>query len=154
VAFGRPQEAVVSVGLALVVGVVLALIALPFYNAAYGVTTGGVAGVVSKALVDEVLLRLFLVTVVVWVGVRELGLTEAKAVGLAIGAAALVQVVMYLPGVLAVGFPTTASAVGFMVVTALVPALALGMLYWRRGFATAVMAHATALGALFLIVGA
>jgi hypothetical protein len=153
VAFEGRGKAVVSVGIAVGVGVLMALMALPFYTAAYGVTTGGVAGVVSGALVDEVLFRLFLVTAVAWVGLRHFGLTEGKAVGLAIAVAALAQVLIYLPGVLAIGFPSTATLVGFVTVTALVPAVAFGVLYWQRGFGTALVAHATALAALLLVVG-
>jgi hypothetical protein len=153
VAFGGRSRALVSIAIAVTVGVVLALMALPFYTATYGVTTGGMASVLSGALMDEVLFRLFLVTAVAWVGLREFGFTEAKAVGVAVAVAALAQVLIYLPGVLAIGFPSTATLMGFLAVTALVPALAFGVLYWQRGFGTAVVAHATALVALFLIVG-
>jgi hypothetical protein len=153
VAFGGRGSALMSVVIAVGVGVLMALLALPFYTAAYGVTTGGVAGVVSGALVDEVLFRLFLVTAVAWVGLRHFGLTEGKAVGMAIGVAALAQVLIYLPGVLAIGFPSTATLIGFMMVTALVPAVAFGILYWQRGFGTALVAHASALAALLLVVG-
>jgi hypothetical protein len=153
VAFGGRGEALVSIGIALAVGIGLALIALPFYTTAYGVTTGGLAGVVSGALVDEVLFRLFLVTAVAWIGLREFGFTEGKAVGVAVAVAALVQVLIYLPGVLAIGFPSMATLLGFVLVTAVVPAVTLGILFWRRGFGTALVAHATALVALFLIVG-
>jgi hypothetical protein len=154
VAFSGRGSALASVGIAMVVGVVMALIATPFYTAAYGVTTGGMAGVLSGALVDEVVFRLFLVTAIAWVGLREFGFTEAKAVAVAVAVAALAQVLFYLPGVLAVGFPSTATLLGFVAVTTLVPAVAFGVLYWRRGFSAALVAHATALGILFLIVGA
>jgi hypothetical protein len=154
VAFGGRSTALVSVGIAVGVGVVMALLALPFYTTTYGVTTGGLAGVLSGALMDEVLFRLFLVTAVAWVGLREFGFTEAKAVGVAVAVAALAQVLIYLPGVLAIGFPSTAMLLGFVLVTALVPAVAFGVLYWQRGFGTALVAHATALLALFLIAGA
>lgn len=154
VAFGGRSAALVSMGIAVVVGVVMALIALPFYTTAYGASTGGLAGVLSGALVDEVLFRLFLVTAVAWVGLREFGFTESRAVGVAIAVAAMAQVLIYLPGVLAIGFPSTATLLGFVAVTAAVPAVAFGVLYWRRGFGTAVLAHATALTALFLVVGA
>jgi hypothetical protein len=153
VAFGGRGSAVASIGIAVVVGVVLALMALPFYTATYGVTTGGLAGVLSGALVDEALFRLFIVTAVAWVGLREFGFTESKAVGVAIAVAALAQVLIYLPGVLAIGFPSMATLMGFLAVTAVVPAVALGILYWQRGFGTALVAHATALAALFLIAG-
>jgi hypothetical protein len=44
----------------------------------------------------------------------------------AVAVAALAQVLIYLPGVLAIGFPSTATLLGFVAVTALVPAVALG----------------------------
>lgn len=153
VAFGGSGQAAVSVAIALVVGVAMALIALPFYEAAYGVGTPDMVGAVGHALVDEVLLRLFLVTVVAWALLREFGMTEARAGALAVAVAAAVQVLIYLPGVLAIGFPTVTTAVGFLAVTVLVPAVAFGVLFWQRGFGSALVAHATALGALMLIVG-
>lgn len=153
VAFGGKGSAVASVAIALVVGVVMALIALPFYQAAYGVTAPDVAGAVGTALVDEVLLRLFLVTAVAWVLLREFNMSETGAAALAVAVAAGVQVLIYLPGVLAIGFPSVVTVVGFTAVTVLVPAVAFGFLYWSRGFGTALVAHATALGALLLIVG-
>jgi hypothetical protein len=152
-AFGGRGSAVASIGIAVGVGVVLALMALPFYTTAYGVTTGGVAGVLSSALVDEALFRLFIVTAVAWVGLREFGLTEGRAVGVAIAMATLAQVLIYLPGVLAIGFPSTGTLLGFVAVTAVVPAVAFGVLFWQRGFGTALVAHATAMAALFLIAG-
>jgi hypothetical protein len=154
VAFGGRGRALASIGIAVGVGIVLALMALPFYTTAYGVTTGGLTGVLSGALVDEALFRLFIVTAVAWVGLREFGFTESKAVGVAIAVAALAQVLIYLPGVLAIGFPSATTMLGFLAVTAAVPALAFGVLFWRRGFGTALVAHATALAALFLIAGA
>jgi hypothetical protein len=153
VAFGGSGNAVVSIAMALVVGVVMALIALPFYQAAYGVSTGGIATVVSTALVDEVLLRLFLMTGVAWLLLREFDVSAGRAAALSVGVAAGVQVLLYLPGVLAIGFPSAGVTAGFLAVTALVPAVAFGLLFWRRGFGTALVAHATALGALLLIVG-
>jgi hypothetical protein len=153
VAFGGRGRAAVSVGMAVAVGVVMALIALPFYQAAYGVTVGHPAGVLSTALVDEVLLRLFLVTGVAWLLLREFDMKEGRAAALAVAVAAGIQVLIYLPGVMAIGFPSAVTALGFLTVTALVPAVAFGLLFWRRGFGTALVAHATALGALLLIVG-
>lgn len=153
VAFGGKGNALVSIALALVVGVGMALIALPFYEAAYGLSTGGIATAIGTALVDEVLLRLFVVTAVAWLILREFDVSAGGAVGLAIAVAAGVQVLLYLPGTLAIGFPNVGVALGFLAVTALVPAVAFGMLFWRRGFGTALVAHATAMAALLLIVG-
>ena len=152
-AFGGKGNAMVSVAMALVVGVVLALIALPFYGPASGVHPSGLATVVSTALVDEVLLRLFLLTAVAWLLLREFHVSAGRAAGIAVVVAALVQTLIYLPGVLEIGFPSAATAVGFLAVTALIPAIAFGWLFWKRGFGTALVAHATALSALLLITG-
>jgi hypothetical protein len=153
VAFGGRGHAVLSIAVALLVGVALSLLALPFYQAAYGTGTGGLLGAVTTALVDEVLLRLFLVTTVAWVLLREFHLDAGKAGLLAVAVATVAQVLIYLPGVLAIGFASAATAVGFVAVTVVVPSVAFGVLFWRRGFGTAVVAHATALAALLLIAG-
>lgn len=152
-AFGGKGNAVVSVTIALVVGVIMALIALPFYEAAHGVQPTGIVAAMSTALVDEVLLRLFLMTGVAWLLLREFQVEAGRAAALAVIVAAAVQGLIYLPGVLQVGFPSPVTAVGFLAVTALVPAIAFGWLFWKRGFGTALVAHATALGALLLITG-
>lgn len=152
-AFGGKGNAVVSVTVAVVVGVIMALIALPFYETAHGVQPTGIAAALSTALVDEVLLRLFLMTAVAWLLLREFQVDAGKAVVVAVLVAAAVQGLIYLPGVLQLGFPSPVTAVGFLTVTALVPAIAFGWLFWKRGFGTALVAHATALGALLLIAG-
>lgn len=152
-AFGGKGNAIVSISIALVVGVLMALIAMPFYGAASGVHPTGIVAALSTALLDEVLLRLFLMTGVAWLLLREFQVSAGRAAALAIGVTALVQGLIYLPGVLQIGFPSPVMALGFLTVTALVPAIAFGWLFWKRGFGTALVAHATALGALFLIAG-
>ncbi len=152
-AFGGKGQAVVSIAIALVVGVAMALIAMPFYGAAAGVHPTGIAAALSTALLDEVVLRLFLMTGIAWVLLREFKVSAARAAVLSVVAAAVVQGMLYLPSALEIGFPSPVTAFGFVAVTALVPALAFGWLFWKRGFGTALVAHATALGALFLIAG-
>ena len=152
-AFGGKGNAVVSLAIAVAVGVVLALIALPFYEATNGTYPSGIAAALSTALVDEVLLRLFLMTGVVWLLLRELNVSSGRAAAMAVIVVAVVQGLIYLPGVLQAGFPSTAVAMGFLTVTALIPAVAFGWLFWKRGFGTALVAHATALGALLLMAG-
>jgi hypothetical protein len=66
--------------------------------------------------------------------------------------ASAVQALLYLPGVSAVGFATQSAAFAFRAVTVVMPALVFGLLYWKRGFGTAVLAHATALLALALMI--
>ena len=150
--FGGRGEAVVSVAIAVVVGVVMALIALPFYTGT-GVHPAGLASAVGVVLVDEVLLRLFLMTGVVWLLLREFQIDRGRAAVVAVVVAAVAQGLIYLPGVLRIGFPSAMTAAGFLTATALVPALAFGWLFWKRGFGSALVAHASALGALLLIVG-
>ncbi len=152
VAFGGKGSTAVSVAVAVLVGVGMALIALPFYQGDYVLPASTVAGVLSTALLDEVLLRLFLVTAVTWVLLRELKIGSGRAAALAVAAGAAVQVLIYLPGVLAIGFPSASMTAGFLATTVAVPAIAFGLLFWRRGFGTALVAHATTLAAL-LIVG-
>jgi hypothetical protein len=53
---------------------------------------------------------------------------------------------------MALGFPSTVAAAGFVLVTVLVPALAFGALYWTRGLGSALVADATAVTALALMV--
>jgi hypothetical protein len=66
--------------------------------------------------------------------------------------AAAVQVVLYLPGVLALGMPSWIATLGYVLLAVLVPALAFGFLYTRRGFSAALAGHAAALIALALLV--
>lgn len=152
-AFGGRGQALASIAIAVLVGVGMALIAMPFYRSAYGIGTSSMASVLSTALLDEVLLRLFLVTAVAWVLLRQFDMKAGGAAIVAVGIAALVQTLVYLPGVLAIGFPSVTTAIGFTALTVLVPAIAFGVLFWRRGFGTALVAHATALGALLLMAG-
>jgi len=144
----------------LVVGVVLSLIALPFYQAplslsAHATATGTVGAMVvalSQALLDEVLLRVFLVTGLVWLLLSWHNVRSQQASLYAVVIAALAQVVLYLPGVLALGLPSWLATFGYVVAAVLIPALAFGFLYTRRGFAAALAGHAAALIALTLLV--
>jgi hypothetical protein len=130
---------------------------VPFHSAAF--TTIGTAGPVgdvvlmtSRALVDEVLLRLFLVTAVTWMLLRHFEQPAGRAAVSAVLVAALAQVLMNVPGVREIGFTTTFGASAYVTVAVLLPALVFGMLFWKRGSATALVAYATALIALALLV--
>jgi hypothetical protein len=63
-----------------------------------------------------------------------------------------VQAVLYLPGVTAIGFASATTTAAYLAVTVLLPAMVFGVLYWKRGFATALLAHATALLAIMLMI--
>ena len=65
---------------------------------------------------------------------------------------AVVQVALYAPGALAIGFPAWTGTVGFLATAAVLPAIAFGALYWKRGFGTALIADMTALIAVLLLV--
>jgi hypothetical protein len=155
--FGRAPRTYVSIAIGLGAGLALGLLALPFHKAAFTTAAavgpmGSVVHVLSRALVDEVLLRLFLVTGVVWMLVRWNATSAPKAALVAVLLAALVQAVLYLPGVNGIGFPTFGASAGFMAMTVVLPALAFGAIFWKRGFATALLAHATALLAVTFMI--
>lgn len=152
--FSRGKSAIVDGALGLSVGLVVGLLAVPFHpTAGILVPSAGetLIAALSLALVDEVLLRLFVVTTVAWGFLRWHRIQKEEAAVAAVGVAALVQVVLYLPGVTAIGFSTTLGAVGFTLVAVLIPAVVFGALYWARGLGTAVLAHATALASMALI---
>lgn len=141
-------------GLGVLVGLVLGVLAIPFAGTAVVTATGPAGAVVtalSQAVVDEVLLRLVLLSSVVWMLLRWQRVRPMEAVGAAILLTALIQVALYTPGVLAIGFPSGVTATGFLLVTVLLPALAFGTLYWMRGFGSALAADATAMVAIALL---
>ena len=146
-----------DVGLGMLVGLVLGLIAAPFAvpaalpaaasNGAYG----ALATSVGQALLDEVVLRLFLVTGVMYLALRWRRLGRSEAAVTSIIAASLVQLALYAPGVMAIGFPTALAALGFSIALVLIPALVFGTLFWKRGLGAAIAADATALAVLALL---
>ena len=152
-AFDKPARALPGVVAGLVAGVVLALIALPF--AATGRAEAGPAGAlvigISAALFNEVLLRLFVVTAVAALVLRVNAGRRQEAVGIAVMVAAAVEVLLHVPGVVMIGFPTVMGAAAFMLTAVVIPAVTFGVLFWKRGLTTAVVAHATALTALALL---
>lgn len=151
---GEGRSAVTGIAIGLAAGGVLGLLVLPFHTSLYGVptvaagagTAGAIVLAVAKALVDEVLLRLVLVTGVFWFLLRWRGGKREGNVAAAIIAAAAVQVLLYAPGIAALGFPTWLAAVGYAVVGVLIPGLVFGAIYWARGLTPAVVAHAAAVG--------
>jgi hypothetical protein len=145
-----------SIAIGLAAGVVLGVVALPFQKAAFASAAagplGGVVLSLSRALVDEVLLRLVLVTGSIWALVRWSGTPGPRAATVAVVLAALVQAALYSPGVSSIGFASAGYAAAYMAMTVLLPALVFGALYLKRGFATALLAHATALLAVTLMI--
>jgi hypothetical protein len=156
-AYDKPARALPGIVMGLATGVVLALVAIPFAITQYGVAggdvgpAGAVVAAVSAALFNEVLLRLFVVTAVAALVLRWHAGQREEAVGIAVLAAAGVEVLLHLPGVVMIGFPTMFGAAAFLVTAVVLPAIAFGMLYWKRGLTTAVVAHATALTMIALV---
>jgi hypothetical protein len=149
------RTAAVNVGLGLAVGLVVGLLAVPFAGAAPGVVTGAAGGTVvavAQAVIDEVLLRLVLLTGLAWLILRWHRIHSEEAAVLAVSAVAMIQVLIYLPGVVAAGFPTALAAVTFTGAVVLLPALVFGAVYWTRGLTAAVVANATAALALLLFL--
>jgi hypothetical protein len=148
---GAGRTTAQDLGIGLAVGVVVGLLAVPFTGPAAPAAVGTVVVGASQALVNEVLLRLFLVTSVAWLLLRwhRLGINEAL-VG-AVVAATLVQVLLYAPGAAAIGFASWTGTALFLTVGVALPAAAFGVLFWRRGFATALIADVTALAAIALL---
>lgn len=147
---GRVRPADAAIGL--LVGVVVGLLALPFAGPASAPAAAGTLVVeVSQALVNEVLLRLFLMTGVAWLLLRWHRIASNEALVGAIVAATVAQVLIYAPGAAAIGFATWTGTAGFLVMAVALPAAAFGLLFWKRGFTSALVADMAALAAIALL---
>jgi hypothetical protein len=158
VPFNKPLAGLVGsrstgadIGIGLLVGLVVGLLAVPFAApAAAPAAAGSMVVAVSQALVDEVVLRLFLVTAVAWMLLKWHRISNTEALVGAVIAATVAQVALYAPGASAIGFPSAAGTVAFLTVAVAVPAAAFGILFWRRGFTSALVADFAALAAIAL----
>jgi hypothetical protein len=152
-AFDTPRRALPGLALGLAAGAVVGLAAVPFAVAPAGAAgpAGAVVLSVSAALFNEVLLRLFLVTAIAALIIRYYSVRRNEAIAIAVMAAAVVEVLLHLPGVAMIGFPTTLGAAAFLLTAVVLPAIVFGFLFWKRGLTTAVVAHATALVAIALL---
>ncbi|MEJ2679495.1 MAG: hypothetical protein P8174_10530 [Gemmatimonadota bacterium] len=148
-----------NVGIGVVTGILLGLIAVPFYGSPFGVsaigagvgTVGAMIQGLGQALVNEVLLRLVLVSGLAWLLLRRLQVGRGTAAAVAVAIAAAVQVALYVPAALSIGFPSGLVTAGFLAVTVAIPAVTFGILFWKRGFGTALLADAAAVIALILL---
>lgn len=146
---GSARITAADLGLGLVVGIVVGLLAVPFAGPATApAAVGSVVVKVSQAVVNEVLLRLFLVTAVAWLLLRWHRVHVNEALVGAVLAAALMQVVLYAPGAAAVGFASWTGTALFLAMAVALPALAFGLVFWKRGFASALVADMAALAAI------
>ncbi|MBU1908923.1 MAG: penicillin-binding protein 1C [Verrucomicrobia bacterium] len=85
----------------------------------------------------------------VWIG-NPSGRANEALVG-AVLAATLAQVLIYAPGAAAIGFASWTGTALFLIMAVAVPATAFGMLFWKRGFTTALVADMAALAAVALL---
>ncbi|HUK63836.1 MAG TPA: CPBP family glutamic-type intramembrane protease, partial [Dongiaceae bacterium] len=100
---------------------------------------------------DEMLFRMIVLTVALLIALRAMPAHRYWAIGLAIGASALADLVIHLPQVHQLGMPGIAMALAFALVRLAIPATLFGYLYSRRSLGTAIAAHATADLALVLL---
>jgi len=149
----------ISAGIAVASGLALALIALPFYRGAPHLPSDverlGLANAMlmalSRAVSDELFLRLFAMTVVFVLAARLFKAQGTRAVALAIGVAAALDLIVHWAEIPALGLPNAGMVAAYAVVRVVIPAVMFGYLLWRRGIGTAVGAHLTAGAALGLL---
>jgi hypothetical protein len=149
-----------SAAIALVAGLLLAVIALPFYRGALGLPSDverlGFAGAMmmalSQSLTDELFFRLFAMTVAYVLAVRLMPRSKhAVAIAAAIAVGAALDLIVHLRDLPALGLPGALAIGGYAVVRIVIPALAFGYLFWKRGLGTAVGAHLASGAALGLL---
>lgn len=144
---------ITDLAVGLLVGGVVGLLAVPFAGPVAAPAAGGMlVAEASQALLNEVLLRLFAVSGVAWLLLRWHRVHKEEAAVGAIVVAALLQVALYAPGAMRIGFASTLGTVAFLAIGVAIPAVAFGFLFWKRGFGAALIADATALIALALLV--
>ncbi len=145
--------------IAVVAGLVLAAIALPFYRGSLGLPTDverlgvlpalGLA--LANAVTDELFLRLFVFTAALAIAVRYLPRERSWAVWAAVGVATVADILLHLPEMQQLGLPGVSTMITYGLARMALPAVLFGYLYWRRGLGTAVAAHVAAGAALGLL---
>ena len=152
--FGDDARAIRNnVLMALVVGVLLALLVLPFHlsplrvpvAAAAASTWGMLVLAASRALLDEVFLRVAISGLLAALIVRWHLAGGWSSVAIAVLVAAGIQAALYMPGIAELGLRNGATSVSYTLTAVLLPALVLGVLFWKRGFTTALLANAVSL---------
>ena len=137
-----------SAAIAVASGLVLAAIALPFYRGALNLPSDverlGFAGAMlmalSSAITNELFFRFFAVTAAFVLAARLLPKpSHAAAVAIAVGA--ILELLVHLRDVPALGLPTAWTFVAYVAVRIAIPSVAFGILFWKRGLPTAVGAH-------------
>lgn len=150
---------VMDAAYALMIGVALALLMLPFHKGTanlpavtqtYGVGAGMVLSL-TEAFSTELFLRLFLFTVVFWIAKKYFN-GPVGPMWIAIGVAALADGLFHSNEYLNYGLPGIWMLASYVAVHIIIPSIAFGYLYWKRGLGTAMATHAVSGIALGLMV--
>jgi len=144
--FPGASRSVVGVAIAALVGAALGGAALwlaPALGTAPGLDVGAPTDsllllAISRAVIDEVLFRLFIVTTLIWVFRRWHPLHPEEATTAAVLVAVVAQILFYMPAYLAQGLPDTAALLQQITWVTAVPAVGLGLVYVWRGLPAAV----------------
>lgn len=152
--FGHARRRVgVNLATGLIAGGALSALALPFHLSPYHLPTvvnghGFAAGVVealSRAMFDEILLRVVMSAALLALALRWHLRGSTAPIVVAVAGAALLQTLLHVPGIIELGFRDSSVALTYAGGVVLLPALVCGALFWSRGFATALLANASAL---------
>ena len=92
-------------------------------------------------IVEEILSRWGLMSLVVWLGTLLMGRASAGVVWLSIVVAGTLFALGHLPGLVAAGAPRTRLLTAAVLLTNLWLSLAFGWLFWRYGLAAAIGSH-------------
>ena len=146
-------------GIAVLAGLVLAAVAMPFYRGSVGIPTDverlgvlpAIGLALANAVTDELFLRLFVFTAALAIAVRYLPRERNWAAWVAIGVAGVADILLHWPEMQQLGLPSFSTTLTYALTRMALPAALFGYLYWRRGLGTAVAAHAAAGAALGLL---
>jgi hypothetical protein len=105
----------------------------------------------SQAFTDELFFRLFTMTVAFVLAVRLMP-QGRHAVAIAIATGVALDLIVHLRDLPALGLPGALAITGYATVRIVIPAIAFGYLFWKRGLGTAVGAHVASGAALGLLV--
>ncbi len=146
-------------GIAVAAGIVMALLALPFHRGSLQLPTDverygflpAMGMAIAGAVTDELLLRLFVLTVAFALTLRYLPREKTWAVAIAVGVATLADMLLHWPAMESLGLPGISMVIAYVAVRMAIPAVVFGYLFWRRGLGTALAAHAAAGAAVGLL---
>jgi hypothetical protein len=150
--WGRaPVQITLNALLAVVVGAAVALAARSFYEVPYllpNVATGRsamgtVLATFSHATLDEIFLRFVPITLMACLLTRGHPRRGLGIAAVSILFSVVVQVLLYSPGVTAIGFRTSGTALSYVALAVALPAAVFGVLLWWRGLGVAWLAHVT-----------